>query len=315
MDHMTRPGRGGSRTRARSHARSRWRHRVVPAVPAILGSRLRAQSAAMTQRAPAAAGARAVRNARLHAPPRLAALRPVMQTAEWLYGAAPPRAIAAVGTPFHESPHMLLQIPDAMLPLLTAGAVGLLLGAGLCAVWLRRRGVAHRLVAPRDVVSPARPQIADLLLVDDSAVARVKLRRLFEKAGYEVRLAHDGLEALAELEKGRFGLMITDLEMPNLDGAALIEACRSQPQTARMPILAITGHENLRVKFNQCGDISGVHRKPWVDDILLSHVATLVGMRGVGLSASAGAALVRAARNTSAASPDRRPVARDTATS
>jgi hypothetical protein len=43
-----------------------------------------------------------------------------------------------------------------------------------------------------------------------------------------------------------------------------------------MPILAISGHENLRAKFNECRDICGVHRKPWVDDILLSHVATLV---------------------------------------
>ena len=209
---------------------------------------------------------------------------------------------------------MLLPIPDAMLPLLTAGAGGLLIGAGLCAAWLRGRGAAHRQASPRDVAGPVRTQVADLLLVDDSAVARTKLRRLFEKAGYEVRLAHDGLEALAELEKGRFALMITDLEMPNMDGAALIDACRAQPQTARMPILAITGHENLRVKFNQCGDISGVHRKPWVDDILLSHVATLVGMRGVGLSASAGAAIVRAARNTSAAPPERRPVTQDATT-
>ena len=46
-----------------------------------------------------------------------------------------------------------------------------------------------------------------------------------------------------------------------------------------MPILAISGHESLRAKFNECRAICGVHRKPWVDDILLSHVATLVGTR------------------------------------
>ena len=123
------------------------------------------------------------------------------------------------------------------------------------------------------------PPAADLLLVDDSAVARTKLRRLFEAAGYRVHLACDGVEALALLEKGRYALLITDLEMPNMDGVTLINTCLGQPQTAGMPMLAITGHESLRAKFNECHDISGIHRKPWVDDILLSHVATLVGAR------------------------------------
>lgn len=126
---------------------------------------------------------------------------------------------------------------------------------------------------------PALPRAADLLLVDDSAVARAKLRRLFEGAGYQVHLARDGLEALALLEQGSYAMMITDLEMPNMDGVALINTCLDRAPTARMPILAISGHEGLRAKFNECRDIAGVHRKPWVDDILLSHVATLVSAR------------------------------------
>jgi hypothetical protein len=38
----------------------------------------------------------------------------------------------------------------------------------------------------------------------------------------------------------------------------------------------VTGHDHLRAKFNECHGVQGVHRKPWVDDILLSHVAALV---------------------------------------
>jgi CheY-like chemotaxis protein len=130
---------------------------------------------------------------------------------------------------------------------------------------------------PRLWTRLALPPAADLLLVDDSAVARAKLRKLFEQAGYQVHLACDGVEAMALLEKGRYGLLLTDLEMPNMDGVTLINTCLDRPQTARMPILAISGHESLRAKFNECRNIAGVHRKPWVDDILLSHVATLVG--------------------------------------
>lgn len=117
---------------------------------------------------------------------------------------------------------------------------------------------------------------ADLLLVDDSAVARAKLRRLFEPAGYRVALARDGVEALALLGQGRYALMITDLEMPNLDGVELISHCLANPATVDMPILAITGHDDLQAKLNECHDICGIYRKPWIDDDLLSHVEGLV---------------------------------------
>ncbi len=133
----------------------------------------------------------------------------------------------------------------------------------------------RRLPAP-----PALPHAADLLVVDDSAVARAKLRRLFVDNGYGVHLAKDGVEALDLLQKGRYSLMITDLEMPNMDGISLIHECLKRPPTSRMPIIAVSAHENLRAKFNECRDVCGVHRKPWADDILLSHVATLISVRG-----------------------------------
>lgn len=122
------------------------------------------------------------------------------------------------------------------------------------------------------------PLAADLLVVDDSAVARAKLRRLFATAGHEVHLARDGVEALALLQKGRYRLMITDLEMPNLDGVALIGTCQSQPHTAGMPILAITGHDDLQARLNECQEVCGIYRKPWIDGDLASHVALLLGM-------------------------------------
>lgn len=125
------------------------------------------------------------------------------------------------------------------------------------------------------------PLAADLLLVDDSAVARAKLRRLFEAAGYQVQVARDGAEALDLLQKGRYHLMITDLEMPRLDGVALIGTCQSQPHTAAMPILAITGHDDLQARLNDCQEICGIYRKPWIDEDIASQVAQLVIQRVV----------------------------------
>jgi CheY-like chemotaxis protein len=126
--------------------------------------------------------------------------------------------------------------------------------------------------APEPVV----PRAADLLIVDDSAVARAKLRRLFESAGYTVQLANDGVEALLLLGKARYGLMLTDLEMPRMDGVALIARCRGGTRTRRMPIVAISGHESLRARFNDCPEVAGIHPKPWSDEVLLGHVGTLV---------------------------------------
>ncbi|OYU86049.1 MAG: hypothetical protein CFE45_25180 [Burkholderiales bacterium PBB5] len=191
---------------------------------------------------------------------------------------------------------MVSQIQDALLLTLFTAGVGIPLVSGLLTYLKGLRQLsgedvdARRLsgatsapvVQPRKAKAPAQaalPLAADLLLVDDSAVARTKLRRLFEASGYQVHLACDGVEALALLAKGRYSLMITDLEMPNMDGSALISACRAQASTANMPILAVSGHEGLRAKFNECREISGIHRKPWIDDLLTSHVATLVTTR------------------------------------
>ena len=127
--------------------------------------------------------------------------------------------------------------------------------------------------------APLAPLAADLLLVDDSAVVRAKLRRLFEPAGYRVALARDGQEALQLLAQGRYALMVTDLEMPNLDGVGLINAVQGQPALAQMPIMAITGHDDLQARLDECREICGIYRKPWIDDDLLGHVQMLVGSR------------------------------------
>jgi CheY-like chemotaxis protein len=212
---------------------------------------------------------------------------------------------------------MAMQFEHALLLMVLAGALGTVLGGALSSglvglvkkLWqgLSLRLAARPTAAPalrtttqaqaaqaaiRKAKATAReqtqltqhaqqalPYAADLLLVDDSAVARAKLRKLFESAGYQVQLAKDGVEALELLRQGRYALMVTDLEMPQMDGVELIRNCKARADTAHMPILAVTGHDHLRAKFNECHGVQGVHRKPWVDDILLSHVAALVPQR------------------------------------
>jgi CheY-like chemotaxis protein len=135
---------------------------------------------------------------------------------------------------------------------------------------------SHPPFTPQATPNGGRPRKADLLLVDDSAVVRTRLRRLFQPAGYSLALAADGQAALTLLAEGRYGLLVTDLEMPNLDGMGLIRAVMADSVHAAMPVLAITGHDDLQAQLNQLQAVAGIYRKPWVDDDLLGHVHTLV---------------------------------------
>jgi len=118
-----------------------------------------------------------------------------------------------------------------------------------------------------------------LLLVDDSAVARAKLSKLFLGAGYRITVAKDGVEALERLAEQRFQLMITDLEMPNKDGFELIAAVQGDLETEDMPVIAITGHDDMQARVNQVQGLYGIFKKPWNDRDLLKRVEVLVAMR------------------------------------
>lgn len=124
---------------------------------------------------------------------------------------------------------------------------------------------------------PAGP--AHLLLVDDSAVVRAKLAKLFEGAGYRITLAKDGVEALEALQRERFAVLVTDLEMPNKDGFELIAAVQGDMSTEDLPIIAITGHEELHTRVHEIQGLFGLFKKPWNDRELLKRVETLAAMR------------------------------------
>ena len=80
-----------------------------------------------------------------------------------------------------------------------------------------------------------------VLIVDDEEVIRKFLRFRLLQWGYEVSEAMDGAEALNQLNKGDFDLMICDIVMPNKDGWELIKEVRSSPRTKDIPVIVLTG--------------------------------------------------------------------------
>ena len=81
---------------------------------------------------------------------------------------------------------------------------------------------------------------AGLLLVDDSLSVRKFIGRMLETAGYKVQTASDGEEGLRKASMSSFRLIITDLEMPKMNGYELIQALRDRPETKATPIIVMT---------------------------------------------------------------------------
>ena len=80
-------------------------------------------------------------------------------------------------------------------------------------------------------------------MVDDSLTTRTLEKSILEAHGYRVVLALDGLEALAQLRSELPDLVITDIQMPRLDGFGLLEQMKKDPRLARLPVIVVTSLE------------------------------------------------------------------------
>ena len=90
------------------------------------------------------------------------------------------------------------------------------------------------------MVAPAENQSATLLIVDDDAAARERLREIFETAKYRVVTASEAGSALRVLKGVRCDLVTLDLDMPGVDGLTLCKLLRAQPTTSKLPIIALS---------------------------------------------------------------------------
>ncbi len=100
------------------------------------------------------------------------------------------------------------------------------------------RGPAEEAESAR--VRPAAEAARRILLVDDSISVRKFVGHMLERAGFRVVTANDGAEALQHLTENRVHLVITDLEMPRVNGYELIEDLRRRPSTRDLPVVVLT---------------------------------------------------------------------------
>ena len=79
-----------------------------------------------------------------------------------------------------------------------------------------------------------------MLVVEDSVTARVLLKNILETAGYNVRTAIDGLDAYVLLKAEPFDLVISDVDMPRMNGFELTAKIRSDKKLAELPVVLVT---------------------------------------------------------------------------
>lgn len=119
--------------------------------------------------------------------------------------------------------------------------------------------------------------MASVLTVDDSPSIRQMIKLVLSGAGHQVAEAGDGADGLAKAKTQRFDLVITDLNMPVMNGLEMIRGMRALPSFAGVPIVFLTTESDDAVKQQaKAAGATGWITKPFKPEQLLAVVAKLV---------------------------------------
>ncbi|GMR17780.1 MAG: response regulator [Gammaproteobacteria bacterium] len=120
--------------------------------------------------------------------------------------------------------------------------------------------------------------MASIMAVDDTASMRQMISFTLNSAGHNVMEASDGDEALKIAQENKFDLIITDINMPNMDGITLVEKLRELANYKFTPILMLTteSQQSKRAQGKKAG-ATGWIVKPFNPDQLLSVIENVLG--------------------------------------
>jgi two-component system chemotaxis response regulator CheY len=117
-----------------------------------------------------------------------------------------------------------------------------------------------------------------ILSVDDSASVRQMVKLTLTGAGYQVIQANDGSEGLAKARQSQVDMVMTDLNMPVMNGLALIRELRKLPSYKGVPILFLTTESDAQLKAEaKAAGATGWITKPFQQDQLIAVVKKVLG--------------------------------------
>jgi len=119
--------------------------------------------------------------------------------------------------------------------------------------------------------------MANVLVVDDSNSIRDMVSFTLKSAGFQTVEAKDGLEGLSKAQSGKFDLVISDVNMPNMDGIELCGELRKLPNFKFTPILMLTTESSTDMKMRgKAAGATGWLVKPFNPDKLLATIKRVV---------------------------------------
>jgi chemotaxis protein histidine kinase CheA/CheY-like chemotaxis protein len=152
---------------------------------------------------------------------------------------------------------------------------------------LQQAGAGESGGAARARARLAEPSMPQVLVVDDSLSVRKSLANLLADFSYQVTAVGDGMEAVRALEKKRPDIVLTDLEMPNMNGIELTEYVRRESALHNLPVVMITSRS--MDKHRDMATRAGVDvylTKPYTDADLLGHIQRLLAQGRLGAGAA-----------------------------
>ncbi len=118
-----------------------------------------------------------------------------------------------------------------------------------------------------------------VLIAEDSITSRMLLKNVLEAAGYNVRTAVDGRDALSSIKQELPDILVSDVEMPHMDGFTLTASIRKMPQAASLPIVLVTslGSQEDRKRGVESGADAYIIKSSFDQGSLLDVVSRLIG--------------------------------------
>ncbi|MCT7974161.1 hybrid sensor histidine kinase/response regulator [Laspinema olomoucense] len=219
----------------------------------------------------------------------------------------PPRGILNSSTTINNSslPCIILQVGEERLGLLVDALVdeqdvvlkpqskllkrvrnvsgATILGTGEVCMVLNPHDLLKSVRKPGKSIAPPKPQPESdrkllVLLVEDSIATRTQEKRILENAGYEVVTAVDGMDGYNKLRTRNFDAVISDVQMPNLDGLGLVTKIRQHKEYSELPIILVTSlaSDDDKRRGAEAGANSYIPKSSFNQHVLLETLKRLI---------------------------------------
>ena len=195
------------------------------------------------------------------------------------YGLVMDRLIGERDLVVHQLPAHLGKVQDISAAAITEDGVPLLIVDTSDLVRTIEKTLKVARIGKVSVLSEEQTQRKRILVVDDSITVREVERKLLEAVGYVVDVAVDGMDGLNALHSGDYDLLITDVDMPRMNGIELARSVRRDPRLKNMPIMMVSykDREGDRLKGIEAGADYYLAKGSFHDESLRNAVAELIG--------------------------------------